>query len=105
MPIDDKKIREFNTTINGVNNEITCFDKMKKCKILFTYNSKNRKDKQLYTVITDREILIGGTNEKGYMLRFWPENTPSNTCMAYNDILRILSGKIISQHVFEVRII
>jgi len=86
-------------------NEQICAEKIKNCKLLFTYANKNRRDKQIYTVITDHEILIGGTNERGYMLRIWPENSPSGTCMTYNDILRVISGKVISQHVFEVRII
>lgn len=86
-------------------NEQICLEKIKKCKILFVYNDKNRYTKQIYTVNIDREILIGGTNEKGYMLRLYPEGNICNTCMTYTDILKVLSGKVISQHVFEVRAI
>lgn len=86
-------------------NKEICFAKMQDCKILFTYRQKNRKIKQIYTVITDKEVLIGGMGEKGYMLRIYPENTDSNMCMTYNDILRVLSGKIISQQDYSVQLI
>lgn len=88
-----------------MNTQQICLQKMNECKILFTYSSKNKKQKQLYTVDTSREILIGGLNETGYMLKIWPENISSHTCMTYANILRVLAGKTITQHVFEVRLI
>lgn len=88
-----------------MNNQQICAEKMQSAKILFMYNNKNKVTKQIYTIITDKEILIGGTNEIGYMLRLFPENKPSNTCITYIDILRLLRGEIIKQHVFQVRII
>lgn len=86
-------------------NQEICENKIKEAKILFTYNDKGKYFKQLYTVNMNNEILIGGTNEKGYMLRLWPENNPTSTCMTYTDILNILRGKVIRQHSFEVRIV
>ena len=86
-------------------NEQICAKKMTTCKILFTYVSKNKKSKQIYTIDTTKQVPIGGMSEKGYMLNLWPENTKSGNCMTYSNILRVLSGKVIEQHVFQVQII
>lgn len=79
-----------------------CMNKIKAVKILFCYRTKNKVQKQIYTVDTSEVVLISGMCENGYMLKSYPENTPSNTCMKYIDLLRILRGEEIDQHVFKV---
>ena len=86
-------------------NSQICMQKITQCKILFAYKTKKNVLKQIYTVDTQKEILINGNNQKGYMLNIWPENIPSNTCITYTDLLYLLRGDTIKQHVFNVQII
>jgi len=73
-----------------------CIEKAKKVKLLFTYKGK-KPMKQVYTIDITKEVKIGGNSENGYMLVFYPENKPSNSCITYLDILRLLhSGSLIT---------
>jgi len=73
-----------------------CIEKAKNAKLLFTYKGK-KPVKQVYTIDTTKEVKIGGNNMNGYMLVFYPENKPSNSCITYLDLLRLLhSGHLIT---------
>jgi hypothetical protein len=57
--------------------------------LLFTYKGK-KPVKQTYKVNLMEPIKIGGFNEDGYYLSFFPEGKASNTCITTIDLLKAI---------------
>lgn len=87
----------------NLTDEQMAHNKIMKMKILFSWVNKKAHHEKVYTVDTNKPVKIGGMSEDGYMLRFYTDGKPSDTCITYTNLLKIASGKTICQHIFTVK--
>jgi hypothetical protein len=65
--------------------------------LLFMWTEKKaKKCKQLYKVDLSQIIKIGGLDEEGYKLTFYPENNISNMVITKTKLFKCMRGEILS---------